>query len=175
MPKRFRYPWAHVDGLEGLGALTEDRADRGVAEVVVLRVLHGRVVQGLGARRQRALLLERADQALLAGEELGQLVRLLRVLALRRDGEVRATPVAALARDIRDVPLALGAGAGVLRDDAGHPRRAGDRRELGLLEGGGPLRAPLAVLAGQLGVDDLRGLVERGLDRRVRVDDQVVG
>src|SRR5581483_2358364 len=73
-------------------------------------------------------------------EELHQVRRLRRVLRLLGDGEERAAPAAAAARDGGDVPLAL-RGRRLSLDVAHHPGGAGDRRERALLEAGVPVVA----------------------------------
>ena len=69
---------------------------------------------------------------------------LLDVVTLRGDGEVGATPVATAAgEDVGDVP-ALDA-LGVALDHTEHPARAGHGGEAVVLEGRGPVVAPLGA------------------------------
>src|SRR4051812_43749558 len=63
---------AQVDRLEVLRRSTEDLAGRRVVEVLVHRGGERRVVERLDVARQRALLLELGELALLAGQVLQQ-------------------------------------------------------------------------------------------------------
>ena len=136
-----------LDGDRG-GAVAEDLPDRGVVEELVGHVHDRRVVQRVDLAREGAdgleglhLLLGRRDP----GRELLGLVGVLRLL---RDGQERAAPVAAAAgEDVGEVP-ALDA-LGVAGDHAEHPAGAGHGGEAVLLEGGGPVVAPLGELGGQ--------------------------
>src|SRR2546429_5065210 len=97
---------SEVDRPDVLRAATEDLAGRRVVEVRVGRAAELRVVQRLDVRRHGADRLVLGQLAVLAGQVLDELERLLLVRALFRDGQVRAAPVAALTGDRGDVPPA---------------------------------------------------------------------
>ena len=97
------------------------------------------------------------------------------MLARGRDGEVRAAPVAAVARDAGDVPLAGAAVTGLPLDVADHPRRAGDGGERAVCEplvpGGVELLQRRRLVQG----DGLHGHVPGVLHGRVGLVDGVPG
>src|SRR5699024_2194419 len=128
--------------LDGRGAVGEDLAVGGVVEELVRRSLDLGVVLSVNRARVLALGLERLDLLLRGGQPRSERLGLVSVLGLRRDGEVRAAPVAAATGvDVSEVPrLALR----VALDDTEHPAGAEHRGEGVLLEAGLPVVRPLA-------------------------------
>ena len=91
--------------VDGLGSVSQDLADRGVVEERVRGRGDRRDRQGLDLAGKRALGLEGLD-LLLGGSEPGSdLLCGVDVVALRRDGQVGTSPVAATAgEDVGNVP-----------------------------------------------------------------------
>src|SRR5690606_28515517 len=146
----------------------EDLAVGRVVEERVGRVLDLLRLEDSDLRGQVSDVLEDADLLLRLDQPLDEVVRLLRVRRLRRDGPEGATPVAATTGDRREVPLALGRRRRVL-DVPAHPGRAREDGEVTVLEASVPLGRPRREVRGETGLDDLEGRVERDLRDRKSV------
>src|SRR5690606_527571 len=165
---------ADVLRLERERRLREDLAVRGVVEERVRRVLDLVALEDRLLRGQVPDVLEDADLLLGLDQPLDELVGRLVVGRLRRDGPEGTAPVAAAARDRREVPLALGRRRGVL-DVTAHPRGARKDGEVTVLEARVPLVRPRREVRRQARLDDREGRVEGDLRATVERELLVLG